>query len=1215
MLLNWFRVGTELRARRRRRCRSQPASQPGMLRPELPLEPATPTRRQKAPHLASGERSRPFDSPSSPQSSQSSTEDSSSRPQAPADDTLSDTSSDDADSDAAPAARRRTRRSGAKDSKLVGTLPSEQARQAPKKAKASSEKAGTAHADASTNAHATPGARDAGGVENLSAVLDGMMGDFRSVVAESHRLVNSTFNASSQAEHVDAGRPHAGSADVAADAAEPAGAELGIGDLIAVLEDLGQSSASTTLKQALEATERRHARALARLRADADRERTDTLARLRAEHAEVLQTETAAAHSEGAESTKVVANARAEAYVASVESGSALKDALAQKETAEFQAAEAQAELGNLREVLAKSEPLLQDTWSHWKSPRTQPQDLVDDTLRIRDELHKHKLAEQEELHRQMLAETLAEQARKHTEILMDKDKRLAQAAAEKERLQQQLMGEKQEHAQSLAVKDHLHTAETEGLHHQLMAEKEAHAKALAAMDQLHEETLDERLREQKRLTREALDAQERCQHATAAKKVKVRMERMLVAHMHNRRLECFVAWQNSYYVNAEVKQMKCKVLNRIRNQAVCSAFDRWAASTAARKDERLKMDKVVRRIQNMAVAAALSEWCLHIQSKIETRAVLGKAVRRIQNMAVAAALSEWRHCTRTSKHAKELSGKVLQRIRNQAISSSFTSWMVYTRQQKRVKSIVSRMLSGLLEYSFTEWAQATTAALTKRAHEAEVNAIQQRLLASAAQRLKMRAVAKTMQSWCAFSRRHKDDRLKLAKVVRRLQNMAVAAALSEWHLQIQLQIQTHTVLGKAVRRIQNMAVAAALSEWCLHIQSKIETRAVLGKAVRRIQNMAVAAALSEWRHCTRTSKHAKELSGKVLQRIRNQAISSSFTSWMVYTRQQKRVKSIVSRMLSGLLEYSFTEWAQAIAEDAAEKRRLRELAGFHSEMETQKNSMKILARAVQTWCAFARHKAARLQAMHRVMQRIQNMALSCCFRQWQATAHHAARVRSIGTRAMKHISNLAIAKAFGAMCAYVRRRKLIRSILTRLRHQLAWSVFTEWMDLVAREVHKRRQQQLLHEENAAAMEARASAHDAEIRALKAEVYAAKARLETHERYVVDNIAEIEKHHTEQLDAHREQYQQIIADVKHEHAGELARVYTQALQEAFAVRPAAEIPAVAERNPEELLQQAARRIRNVQMANGFTRWCGFAQGRKRHRQAPPIAFKPTLPGN
>jgi hypothetical protein len=323
----------------------------------------------------------------------------------------------------------------------------------------------------------------------------------------------------------------------------------------------------------------------------------------------------------------------------------------------------------------------------------------------------------------------------------------------------------------------------------------------------------------------------------------------------------------------------------------------------------------------------------------------------------------------------------------------------------------------------------------------------------------------------------------------------------------------------------------------------------------------------------------------------------------MVYTRQQKRVKSIVSRMLSGLLEYSFTEWAQAIAEDAAEKRRLRELAGFHSEMETQKNSMKILARAVQTWCAFARHKAARLQAMHRVMQRIQNMALSCCFRQWQATAHHAARVRSIGTRAMKHISNLAIAKAFGAMCAYVRRRKLIRSILTRLRHQLAWSVFTEWMDLVAREVHKRRQQQLLHEENAAAMEARASAHDAEIRALKAEVYAAKARLETHERYVVDNIAEIEKHHTEQLDAHREQYQQIIADVKHEHAGELARVYTQALQEAFAVRPAAEIPAVAERNPEELLQQAARRIRNVQMANGFTRWCGFAQGRKRHRQA------------
>ena len=142
--------------------------------------------------------------------------------------------------------------------------------------------------------------------------------------------------------------------------------------------------------------------------------------------------------------------------------------------------------------------------------------------------------------------------------------------------------------------------------------------------------------------------------------------------------------------------------------------------------------------------------------------------------------------------------------MQNMAVAKSFEAMLALTRKMKRVRAIMLLWQHRLMMAAFIEWSDLAQLEASQRQaieqrqsfHEAlhtTEQLMSRRVLVSAAQKMRMRSVVKSLNAWRSFTVQRADTRLLLAKVVVRIQNVALASAFAGWQ---------HTIAqGMHVRR------------------------------------------------------------------------------------------------------------------------------------------------------------------------------------------------------------------------------------------------------------------------------------------------------------------------------------------------------------------------------------------------------------------------------
>ena len=409
--------------------------------------------------------------------------------------------------------------------------------------------------------------------------------------------------------------------------------------------------------------------------------------------------------------------------------------------------------------------------------------------------------------------------------------------------------------------------------------------------------------------------------------------------------------------------------------------------------------------------------------------------------LACGAIFDAWSVWTTRQIYTKALAAKAAIIMKNRLMSKGWNGWRHYTRKMNMVRKMMLRWMHRKIHTAFLTW-QIMHSRLHHQRDKEELDAkhewteamMENRVLASAAQKMKMRWGSKGLNAWIAFSKEKK-----------RIRN----------------------TMNKVVWRIKNMALAAALGGWMAMIEQKKTTRNKMKKVIKRIQNMILSRALLSWQATARREAHVRYIGNKAMLRIKNLAIAKGFSAMWALRCKMKRIRAMILRWRHRLMTMAFTEWADAAAFEAHGRKRLAELAAFHADLThaefmmntrviasvAQKMKNRDKLKIVNSWRGFVKEKVRIRNLCKKVIKRIQNGLLAAALLGWDAFVKRKHHMRSIANKCIQRIKNIAITKAFNAMLHLAREMKRVRSMMMRWRHRQLAAVFGEWADCAAYEI------------------------------------------------------------------------------------------------------------------------------------------------------------------
>ena len=184
------------------------------------------------------------------------------------------------------------------------------------------------------------------------------------------------------------------------------------------------------------------------------------------------------------------------------------------------------------------------------------------------------------------------------------------------------------------------------------------------------------------------------------------------------------------------------------------------------------------------------------------------------------------------------------------------------------------------------------------------------------------------------------------------------------------------------------------------------------------------------------------------LAQVQHDADQQELAGADAVSRLEAKISKFRRSAASELAQVQHEADQQELAGADAVSRLEATISALEKEVEREHADAKTKSAQLETKCNEEANveKERRIRnVMNKVVQRLRNMALSCCLRGWQATARRVAHVRHIGKKAMLRIKNLAIAKGFSAIVLLARKMKRARAMMLRWHLRLVMTFFTKW--------------------------------------------------------------------------------------------------------------------------------------------------------------------------
>lgn len=272
----------------------------------------------------------------------------------------------------------------------------------------------------------------------------------------------------------------------------------------------------------------------------------------------------------------------------------------------------------------------------------------------------------------------------------------------------------------------------------------------------------------------------------------------------------------------------------------------------------------------------SMHSWREAATRKVAARNRMEKAVTRISYVVLRSALANWIRCTTELRRMRTAALRTAKVCRCRQLYATFNKWTVLTLTQRRRRglalSVVQRLQHRRVGVTFNAWAALAShkAMETRCAEQLEIlrmslerctAMMDQRVLVSAAQKMKMRALTRSLNSWRTVALRRLGIQAKLQMSRRRLLIFTLSRTLLFWQKFARHATRVQSIHEKARKRIQNMAMARAFHAARTHAKRMKQVRGMVFKWRHRLIKQIFCAWADLVAHEAAERRHVKELS------------------------------------------------------------------------------------------------------------------------------------------------------------------------------------------------------------------------------------------------------------------------------------------------------------------------------------------------------------------
>jgi hypothetical protein len=365
-----------------------------------------------------------------------------------------------------------------------------------------------------------------------------------------------------------------------------------------------------------------------------------------------------------------------------------------------------------------------------------------------------------------------------------------------------------------------------------ITAKQRAFDEAMAAKQAEHEQEL---------LAERARSAKEQLEQLAAADAAKAEMQGTIDALQRQAAEQESAALVNS---RSELERAKAALeeaeaaLNervlvataqKMRMRSVTKGMNAWRAATVRKLGMCNRMTKAILRLQRMAIHSAFSKWGSFAATMRRRRAAAARVVARCTRRRAFAAFSTWTVHVLKLRRRRGLGLLVTQRLQHRRAVLAFDAW------------------AGVVSHGVAERQHAEELAMFRGDLEHSVATMDKRIIASVAQKLKMRAVTRSVNMWRSFALRRITTRHKLHKVVRRIQKLSLSRAMLSWQSVAERAVHVRRIAMKAMARVKQVVVANSFDAMVAHARKMVRVRAMM----LRWRLRRVMVAFSEWADLT----------------------------------------------------------------------------------------------------------------------------------------------------------------------------------------------------------------------------------------------------------------------------------------------------------------------------------------------------------------------------
>jgi hypothetical protein len=267
----------------------------------------------------------------------------------------------------------------------------------------------------------------------------------------------------------------------------------------------------------------------------------------------------------------------------------------------------------------------------------------------------------------------------------------------------------------------------------------------------------------------------------------------------------------------------------KMRMRSVTKGMNAWRAATVRKLGMCNRMTKAILRLQRMAIHSAFSKWGSFAATMRRRRAAAARVVARCTRRRAFAAFSTWTVHVLKLRRRRGLGLLVTQRLQHRRAVLAFDAW------------------AGVVSHGVAERQHAEELAMFRGDLEHSVATMDKRIIASVAQKLKMRAVTRSVNMWRSFALRRITTRHKLHKVVRRIQKLSLSRAMLSWQSVAERAVHVRRIAMKAMARVKQVVVANSFDAMVAHARKMVRVRAMM----LRWRSRRVMVAFSEWADLT----------------------------------------------------------------------------------------------------------------------------------------------------------------------------------------------------------------------------------------------------------------------------------------------------------------------------------------------------------------------------